>query len=289
MSSFTTARLLDQVGKKASLPTGRYENSEILDTAYDILLSEITPMMVSYREEYYIKVKEYSIAASQQKYRFPSRALGQTLREVKLIKGSQVINLERIQIEDITSEQTGTPDRFFVQSNDICLYPTPNSSEGTLRLYYHIRPSKLVETTEAAQITAIDTGTNTLSFSSVPTSWTTSDTFDLIEGRGGYEMLSIDLQASSVTSTEVALSSLPSELQAGDWVALAGESPFPYLPAEAHNLLVHLTAASLLEDMGDQQGLQSVMSRAGAIRASLEGIFSLRIEGAPKALTTPLF
>lgn len=287
--AFTTARLISQVEAKGALPQGRFTNAEILSAAYDVLLSEITPMMIAYREEYYIRTIEYSVTANQQNYKIPDRAFGLTIREVKIINTDNVVkDIERMQIEDIDSEEAGTPEKFFMQGSNVMLYPKPSSTSGTLRIYYHFIPNSLIETTEATQITAIDTGTNTLTFASIPSTWTTADEFDLIEGRNGYEVLAFDLTASAITSTDVTLSSLPSGLIVGDWLSLAGESPFAYLPKSAHTLLVYLTAASLLEDIGDQDNLRALMARAGAIKSSLDNVFSLRVEGAPKSLTTPL-
>ena len=287
--AFTTARLLNQIKLKGSLPTGRYEDSEILDVAYDVLISEITPILIGYREEYYVRYTDVTIEASKSTYNFPSRSMGQTLREVKIVySDGSVKKLDRIEIEDIATTDTGEPCSFYIMGNNICLYPTPSTQAGTLRQYYHIRPSKLVTVTEAAQITEIDTGTNTLTFSSLPSTFLDSETYDLIENTGGYDVLSLDLSASSVTSTTVVLSSLPTGLAVGDWLALSDESPIPYLLQEAHSLLVQLSVAALLEYQGDRDNHGLAMQRAGMIRNTLENILKLRVEGSPKSLTTPL-
>ena len=287
--AFTTTRLLNQIKLKGALPTGRFDNSEILDVAYDVLISEITPMMIGYREEYYVRYSEISIEANKYSYSFPTRAMGETLREVKIVyDDGKVERLDRIEIEDISTNETGDPQAFYIMGNNLCIYPTPSTTEGSLRQYYHIRPSKLVEVTDAAQITGIDTGTNTLTFSVPPTTFLDTETYDLIENNSGFDILSFDLSSSSVTSTTVTLSSLPTELAVGDWLALSGESPLPYLPQEGHSLLVQLTVAALLEYQGDRDNHGVAMQRAGIIRQSLENIFKLRVEGNPKSLTIPL-
>lgn len=289
MMAFTTSRLLDQIKLKGALPTGRYSDQEVLDVAYDVLISEITPMMIGYREEYYVRYSEETIETGKYSYGFPSRSMGQTLREVKIVyTNGKVERLSRIEIEDISTDDSGDPKSFYIMGNNLCVYPTPSTQEGTLRLYYHIRPSKLIEVASAAQITGIDTGTNTLTFNSLPTTFLDTETYDLIENTGGYEILSLDLAASSVTSTTVTLSSLPTGLAVGDWLSLSGESPIPYLPQEGHSLLVQLTVVAFLEYQGDRENHGIAMQRAGMIRSSLENILKLRVEGNPKSLTTPL-
>lgn len=286
--TFNTTRLVEQINLKGSLPQGRFETQEILDVAYDVLLSEVTPYMISQREEYYVRKTTEAITASQAEYGFPTRALGQALREVQIIKGTVVVDVDRIDLEEITSTAEGEPNEFYVMGNSIYLYPTPNVSQNTLQMYYFFRPSKLVPVNECAYISAIDTGTNTLTVSA-PTDWTTADTFDLIQGRDGFKVRSFDLTASAVSTSSITLSELPSGLQVGDYVALSGESCFPFLPTEGHQLLVYKTVAALLESIGDTANAASADKRGLMIQAQLDNLFGTRIQGAPKQFANPLF
>lgn len=287
--AYTTTRFLNQVKLKGALPSGRYTDAEILEVASDTLLAEITPLMISYREEYYVRFSDEAVVESQQKYRIHDRSLALSLREVKIIRNNDIIDLPRIEIEDVQTTEEGEPTNFFVMGNYICLYPTPSSAYGTLRQYYHMRPGSLVTVSEAAQITDINTGSRTLTFTSVPTTWDTSSTFDIIDGNGGFEILGQSLAVDSVGSSAIVFTeSLPDGISVGDWVALEGETPFPYLLREAHDLLVYLTVATLLESMGDMSGAEKAMARAAVVKNSLDRVLSLRTEGAPKALTTPL-
>lgn len=287
--SFDTTRLLAQVKLKGSIPEGRFTDQEILDVSYDCLITDVAPFVISNREDYFVVSATDSITANQSSYPLPSRALGQSLREVKLIKGSRVIDLERIDLEEVRSTQSGQPDSFYIGNNELVLYPTPSTTQDTLKQYYFIRPSKLVPSTEAAVITAIDTDTNTLTVTDAPDDWTTSSTFDLVQGRSGFSIIGQDVSASSVSISSITLSTLPSTLQVGDYINLAEESCFPYLPTEAHALLVHATVAELLESIGDKDGWTIATNKVAVIKKSLETLFSTRIEGAPKQLTTPLF
>ena len=94
--------------------------------------------------------------------------------------------------------------------------------------------------------------------------------------------------ASAVSTSSITLASLPSNLAVGDYVHLAEETSYPFIPTEAHGLLVHATAAELLESIGDREGLKIAEARVGKIKKDLETLFSTRIQGAPKDLFTPL-
>jgi hypothetical protein len=286
MATFDTTRLIAQVTLKGALPDGRFSDQEILDLASDALIGEIAPMLIASREEYYIQTKDHSVVAATASYAIPYRAVGSTLREVKLIQDSKIIDLFRFDPEDITSTASGPVQGFYLAGNNIVLYPTPDSSGDTLRLTYFVRPSTLVPVNETARITAI--AGNVLT-ASIPTSWTTSSVLDLVQGTSGFSLKAMDLACNAVSSSEITLvGTLPSDLAVGDYVTLAGESCFPHIPADAQQLLMHLTVVACLEAMGDQSNLPIAMKRAEGLRQSFAMLLTSRIQGSPRKFISNL-
>lgn len=286
MATFDTTRLLDQVTLKATLPDGRFTNQEILDLASDALISEIAPLMISAREEYYVRAATYSVVAGTASYEVPPRALGGSLRLVTLTIADQVTKLDRIEPEDLTTTKTGKPEYFYMQGDNVVLYPTPDAAYGTLTLQYFTRPNSLVEPTSCAQITAINGNVLT---ASIPTTWTTADTFDIVRGTSGFSLKGLDLAASQVNPTDITITgTLPSDVAVGDWISLAGEACFPYAPSDAHQLLVQLTVVSCLEALGDQTNLGPAMARAQALKEGLKAIVPNRVQGSPRKFRVSL-
>lgn len=284
--AFNTTRLLTQVNLKGALPTGRFEDQEILDLASDALISLIAPMIVGSREEYYLQDNDQTITANQAAYPIPYRALGMSLREIKIIRGSEVLDIYRIDPEDVETTDTGTPEAFYLKGNNVILYPTPDSTGDTLRLTYFMRPSTLVPVNECAVITAINGNTLTCV---APTGWTTADTFDLVQGNSGFAVKGMDFSASAVNAGDMVLSgTVPSTLAVGDYVALSGESCFPHIPAEAHQLLVHLTVVACLESMGDTEGQSKAIATAEALKANFGTLLANRVQGAPRRFNSRL-
>lgn len=195
--AFDSTRILAQMIIKGSLPDGRFVDQELLDFAYDSLLSELVPAILSTREDFFVSTQDYSITAGQSAYPVPQRALNGVLREVKIVKGYKVMDLERMDLEEVRDLTPGAPRAFYMQGNDVMLYPPPATAVDTLRVTYFQRPSRLVTNAECAAITAIDTLARTLTIS-IPTGWTASDTFDLVKGRSGFDVIDIDLVATSV-------------------------------------------------------------------------------------------
>lgn len=286
MATFNTTRLIDQVTLKGSLPDGRFTDQEILDLASDALISEIAPMLVASREEYYVTTKDYTITADQANYAIPYRAMGATLREVKLVLNGRQTDLIRFDPEDVEQLESGEVQGFYLQGNNVVLVPTPSSNQGTLRLTYFLRPSSLVPVTECAQITAIAGQVLTIT---TPTGWTTSNTFDIIQGSSGYVLKGADFTASAVGASNITLvETLPTDVTVGDYICLAGESCFPHIPADAHQLLAHLTVVACLESLGDQTNLAVAVQRADSLRKAFTMLLSNRVQGAPRKFTSAL-
>jgi hypothetical protein len=166
------------------------------------------------------------------------------------------------------------------------LYPTPDATGDTLRMSYFVRPSSLVPTTECARITNISSNTLTLT---PPSGWSTSDTFDLVQGTSGFVLKGMDFSASQVNAGDIVLSgTVPTDLEVGDYVCLSGESCFPHIPADAHQLLVQLTVVSCLEAMGDQTNLAVAVQRAQSLKQAFGQLLMNRIQGAPRKFTSAL-
>ena len=281
--AFDTTRLVEQVTITGCLPTGRFSNDELMEMAYNVMLSEMVPLIIGVREEYYVRSYDEALAAGQGAYLIVSRAIGGTLREAKMIVGNDIIDLTRKDLEEITSVRTGTPEGFYLQGNEVILDPAPAAASGSLRQFYFIRPSRFVAPTSCAQISAIDRGTNTIS-ATLPSAWTTADSFDLVRGKAHHDILSTDLAASGVGSGQITFtSSLPASLAVGDWVCLAEQTCFPFLPLEGHAALVQATAAAALESIGHPNA-ERTAAKANVLKENLKSILAVRVQGAPKRL-----
>ncbi len=288
MKTFTTTRLVSQVTMKGALATGDFSDQEILDQATDCLLSELAPFLISLREEYFVRNVSMPITAGQAAYPIPSRAAGMTLRDVKIIKGTEICPIYQRAREDITSTAQGTPSSFYKENNDIILYPTPMNTEHTLKLSYLIRLSSLVPEDECGRITTIDTATKTIT-GSFPSTWTTANTMDLINGLSGYDHRGTDLTVTSVSTSSITFTdTLPTTLQVGDYVSLAEESCFPQVPQEAHQLLVQMTVASCLAAKGDREGLGVVMGTIAKMQENMKNLMKDRVQGMPQRFKSQL-
>lgn len=278
-----TSYLLTKIKLIGSVPEGRYTDAEILDLANDVMMAHVIPLIISLKEEYYVQSEDQDITADVSAYPIPYRAMGLSLREVKKVVNSSIIDLPRMSPEDIKTAQTGSPRGFYIEAQNIVLYPTPASTQDKLRLYYFRTPSKPVATTDCAIITSIDTGTGIIT-ATPPTTWTAASEMDLVSRRNGHKCLATDIVPSSISSTTITFntSDLPATLSIGDYVCLAGEAPYVQVPDVCFDLVVRLVVNELLESMGDQEALHAGMAKVEALKSSIVGLLTNRVTGALK-------
>jgi hypothetical protein len=283
MTVLNTAYFLTQVKLYGSIPSGRYTDPEILQVASDVMLGQIVPMIISLKEEFYVEKEEQNITASQAEYPIPYRAMGLSLREIKKIKNNTIFDMPRISPEDIAVSVLGNPDFFYLEGQNVVLYPTPDSTAGTIRMIYFKTPSVLVEVTDCAIITAIDATTGVIT-ATPPTTWTTSSSLDFVSKRNGHKNLAVDLTPTAISTTTVtfAAASIPTTLLVGDYIALAGESPYLQIPDVCFDLAVRITAFELIQSMGDQAGAQALGVKIEQLKSAVVSLLTNRVQGAMK-------
>lgn len=283
----TTQELIDSIEMRCFAPIDQntFSPTKLLLLAHEELQSKILPEILSVREEFFVTYKDFPIVANQATYVIPNRAIGMGLREVKIIVGSDVVNLTQITPEAITSTATGSPTSFYLQDNNVVLYPTPATASNTLRLYYCKRPSKLVLTSDAALISSIDTATKTVTVTAVPSSWTTSNQFDLIKQDGACENLAIDQSITTINSTDITFTNtLPESLTVGDWVSLRYTSPLVQLPEEYITALSQATSCRVIQSMR-LPGLDAEMAQLKIMLDMAKKLIGPRVTGETKKIT----
>lgn len=288
--AFTSSNLLSSVNRRSYAPTGQatFTQAEILEIADEETKTTIVPSIMAVREEFFVFYKRYTIAAGTGSYRIPPRAIGLVAREIQIQNGNSASDLPKINPEEALDYGQGSVDSFYIVNNSIVLYRVPSSSGASLVVPYFLRPGKLVLPTAAAVISAINTSTNVLTVSSIPSTWVTGNSFDLIRQDGGHECVDIDLNSTLVSGNDITFAALPASLQVGDYVALAGETPVVQLPPDYHPILAQAVAAQILDDM-NQPGADKAVKRLEKMLEAVQTIMSPRVQGAPTAFVHEWF
>lgn len=287
MSSWTTADFLTDVRRKGRISTSdpTYTATALLREADDAINELFTEPIFGITENYWLKTVSFNLTADDATYRLPARAVGDTIVLAEYVDSAGTtrrLNHYHINERHPRAEEGGaTPEGIVIEGNEIVSIPTPNATEGTLRVKYAIRRGKLVETTSAFQVTGI--GGQALS-GNVPSGWTTANTVDLIEETPGFDTFDIDVGLAAVTAGVSATisSSVPADFAIGDWVSLAWTTPIIQLPIELHSPLVWAVASAVREQIGDIQAAERMAARAQAGIERAVKIMTPRVKGISK-------
>lgn len=287
MAAYTTADFLDSVRARGALPTTTNANNvnstaKLLVLATEELHIKLLPLIMSAREEFYVARKEYAVTANQSHYVIPTRASGVVLRDIQLIDGTSVQSLGPIDSEQICTTATGDVQGYYLEHNNVVLYPTPSSTSGTLRMRYFLRPSRLALVTACAQISAIDTGTNEVTVSTIPSTWAVGSIVDFVKATAPHANPAIDQTVTALSGTIVTFASLPTDLAVGDWIALAEYTPIPQLPYEFQPVLAQMTVVKALESIGDREGAKAARDDLDLIKNNALLLITPRVQGSVK-------
>lgn len=256
---YTTDALLENTRTNCLTPEADalFTDTRLLAMLTFEQMTTLVPQIMKVQEEYFVHVVDIALDTDQTAYDMPERAIGKKLRDVSLVDtaGNEVY-MSRLNPADLkfygqvnTAGSSTWTEVFYLQNNSVMLLPGVPGTYVSMRQRYYRRPSNLVATDAAGLITVIDTNTNTVTVTGG--TWTTGDAVDFIDSTPSFDSLEDDAVITGVSNSDVTFASLPTGLVVGDWISLAGTTPIPQLPYEAHPVLGQLGACKALEAMGD--------------------------------------
>lgn len=282
----TTTTMIADIKLIGSFPTtdSLFSNANYLSILTREQLTTVVPLLNKVNEEYFITEKDYAVTANQISYRIPARAVGSQLRDVQLVSSSgDVTGLVRL-FEDNRESSNEGQQGYYIKGNSVLLSPTPTTTTGdTLRLIYMRRPSTFVLPSACGEITSINTGTNQVVVSALPSTMTTSTSIDFIQGSSPYDLLSMDAVISSVSGTTVKFSSLPTDLAVGDYICLSGQACVPMIPEELVDVLIQAALCTCLSSKKDKS-VELELQKLEQLKNSFIEMLSPRVKSDDKKI-----
>lgn len=270
---FTTDTLLTSVKSKARLVSGSLQitDADILEMATEEMLGWLVPEILRCNAGYFIAFSDQAIVSNQSDYPIPARSIGNKIAGVYAVNGSGAVTKIPVATYDEDAVRLNITSAVFVsncyiRNNVVVLAPIPQGAP-TVRIVYYQRPSDLITTAHACEITGT-TGTTQVTVVSNPDTLDTSDKVDIISGSPPFPFLGIDQVVSSYdsgTTTFTLTAAFPSGtagMAPPQYLCAAGQSPIPQIPYELHPTLVERTTSRVLAALGDVQGAALTMARA---------------------------
>lgn len=295
-SGLTTEELIRSIKVRAMVPINQdtFTEDDIINFINDEMMLGLIPSILIEREEYLVGPPYIvPILPNISDYPLPERSIGNKLREVNY--KDQMGNdyeMTRIAVDDrynylMNTITTQNWKQFYVQGSTLTLFPKAGESPtGSLVMWYYLRPNNVVKSDKVGTITAIDRTNGRITLSSVPSNFAVDHVYDFVKRKSPHNIISFDNAVTSVNLSAKTLTmdpaSIPSTLQVGDIMAMAGETNVPNVPTELHQVLAQRVACRILEGLGDSQGLQNAMAKLVEMESKTATLIDNRVEGAPR-------
>jgi hypothetical protein len=269
-----------------------FTNEDILEIINEEIAVFGIQHLMSTHEEYLLTYEDKTIVSGQAAYAIPERAIGNKLRDVQYIDSSNnVFELSRISVDDLSdyndSSALERPQIFYIQDNKIVLVDGL-PQDGSLRMYFYLRPNDLVEDKYAATITDINRTTGVITVSNFQSDFSTLPELDFVQVKSPNKILDYDITPTAVdsntSSITFSLTDIPADLIVGDYLMLQHEAIVPQLPVELHPIISQRAAVHCLEAMGDAQGLQVAQARLQMMEKATLDLIDNRVEAAQQKI-----
>jgi hypothetical protein len=294
MSKYTTEELVKAIKRRSTSPSSQqlFKTEDYVDFANDELETNIVPLIMSVREEYFVGYTDIQVPSTNStpfEFDIPSDAIGQKLREICVVEPStgNLTSIPRLAPEQVygSAFEIAAAIGFIVRANKIVLYPAQSYSGKTLRVFYFKRPLTLVPLSKGAKVTQVNTITNQIVVDKVPSSWTVGNKITVVRSKQPFSTIIDSVEITTLSAPTIGLTSVTG-IQIGDYIALEGFSCIPQIPVEAHKVLAQATAVKVLEALGDFDGMMAAEKKLDQNKSDMLKMISPRIDGAIKRITS---
>ena len=288
----TTDEVLAGVKRRAVVPTNQItlDDADIIKLIDDVIKVHVVPMVDSVNGEFFVTSEQTAVVAGQSNYTIPYRAIGRSLRDLKIVDtvNSDTRDCPYIAPEDIQYyENTALEYGHYFKGDEIYLVPDVASTytgNDALQIWYKIRPSALVKLSNAAKVSSVSSPDVVVeSVGDI----VTGSVIDFIKGKSGNKIKGVDKSVVNVAGTTLtfAAADLPTDLEAGDYISLQGTSPvITMIPDECSPWIERLGAREVLLAIGDDVGADKLAPGIAQERENLLMLLEPRNKGEPRVM-----
>lgn len=297
----TGDKMIESVRKRTFVPddTSTFDDDDILDIIDEEMNVQVLEKLQTLHGDN-LTVTVDIPRNEKGHYKMPDRALGNKLRDVSMIIGTELYELGQISPGALSDYSSGNyaeydMDLFYLENNKVKIV-SPDRGYETIRMRFYIRPNVLTKLDQAGIIDNIivdeNANTLTLSLSQVGKNFTSTKLYDLVGSKSPNKIEAYNLKPISVTTSTSSgsivftLSDIVDygDLIIGDYVTLEGETPVPNIPTEMHPLLAQAAAINVLESLGDSEALANANARMDKMSRSVQTLIDNRVELSPKKI-----
>ncbi len=269
-------------------------DNQLLGFLNTIIQLDLVGLIDSTNQEFFVRITDVPIVAGQSEYRIPYRAIGRTIRDLKLhvsdTGSPRFQNMILINLNDLQFYQVGYKNYagFYFKGDKIVVVPdVPDQITGnsSLQMWYKLKPNRPCLLQDSAVVISVTDTTVTVG--EVPSNLSPGTLIDFIQGREGCDIYEFDKEILNIDGSTLtfALGDIHSELREGDYISLAQTSPvINMIPDEAQPLIEDKTSRLLLRSIGDIAGARTFDNSISDMEKYLLKLVEPRTEGQPQVI-----
>lgn len=197
---------VEKVKRKAWLASTstNFTDQNILDIAHEQANTELMPFVRKLDKSYYSTYEDIPLSTVDKKYRIPSRAATQTIINASLINSNgQSFKIRRVDpfsMYQLEAKSDTMPSYFCIDGSYIKVWPTPVSSNYSLRVLYQRRIPSLVVPSSSMLISSIQSDGSYAVMSSAH-SWAGGSSFkvDIMYDQPNGDLIAQSVKANAVS------------------------------------------------------------------------------------------
>jgi len=274
-----------------------FDTEKALIIANEEMLLKLVKDIFSTREDFFLTSKDVSLVGGVGSVTIPKRSIGGTFKSLWYTENGIVkhrISLGTEEDFEDYSGQTGTPEKFLLEGDEVVLLPTPATTTGAVRFRYYAKPNLLVSTEDCARITGVTSagGTTTLDVNTdLSGDLSVGSRVDFLSAVSPFLLWADDVTITAISSTqiEVATADIDNaagtvEPQVGDYICPTGYANIPMLPYEFHPVLAQMMAVRMLAGLGDLNKWNAAKLELKEVREEGMGLIKNRVETEPRRI-----
>lgn len=287
-NTYTTDDLVEDIKTLGHFPVANntFTTTKLLRLATLEIQTPLVKQIMSTRGGYYLTTEDFSSAAilSSGTVPIPSSCVAGAIHLVRLVSGDALIPVNPISEGELLSSISPASSGYgyYFEGNSLQILPSP--LQGNVRLTYLKRTSDLVATTAAAQVTAVDHTTYTVTVATLPSTMVVDTTVDSCGDQPPFNLLGSTRTITAVNGLDVTLDADVEDLAVGDWLALEGQTPIPQIPVEFRLLLAWRVVELAWELQGSREKAEFAKKRRMEYINDTMGLISTRVNNDSKII-----
>jgi hypothetical protein len=156
--------LIRTIRRRGFIPESQdtFSEDDFLEMATEEVNIGLIPLVMKMHEEHIIYYEDVELQLDVLKYAIPSRAHGNKLRDVFLIDNNgNLFDMARYSLGEISDFKNTTSyvsnRGFYLENNNVCLVNFEVGQNHKLRMYFYMRPNKLVSVSRGAIASTLNT------------------------------------------------------------------------------------------------------------------------------------